>query len=186
MEWKNFLPGIMPELPGVPAPVAFGKLRDAARHFCKKTWMWQIEQEAHISQGQDSVELIPDEGDVVAIVSVISGGSPLCETAFGYNKTTGSVTLAVPAAGDMDINVTLAIMPKMNAAECPDWMAGYKEAIEAYAKALLASMRGREWFMPEQAASFFYEFERLSAQARIENEKQNTRRNAKVRMRRFV
>lgn len=181
MDWKYFLPNITSEIPGVPVSVAISKLKEAVREFCRKSWVWRVKEEVVTDEQFTPVEV--DDADIIAI-SAIKGYS---DKSFGYNPTYKELELNSSPDKELTLEVTFVIMPKANAPECPDWLAeNHKDGIEAYAKFLLASMRSREWFFPDQAYAFRNEFHRLVAGARIDKAKQGTGRSLQVKARRFV
>lgn len=181
MDWKYFLPNISSEIPGVPVSVAIGKLREASREFCRKSWAWKVKEEVVTDEQFTPVEV--DDVDIIAVSSIKGYG----DKSFGYNHSTRELELNFAPDKELTLDVTFVVMPKINADECPDWLAdNHKNGIEAYAKFLLASMRSREWFLPDQAYAFRNEFYRLVAGARIDKAKQGTGRSLQVRTRRFV
>jgi len=174
--WSEFLPDILPHVPGCPALIAEHEVRRAAQAFFEgaRAWKTTLDPMA-IRAGDEMIEIAADDGGiaVVRIEHATAGGTPVevlpspDTLPAGWEEHTASKLLAIimysPSearlyplpAEDTDLTLGISVRPSDAAPGIPDGLfRKYREAITFGAKSRLMMYSGREWSSMELGAAY--------------------------------
>lgn len=162
---SDFLPDVLPHVPGCPRRVVINELTKTIRRFCRDTHAWVEEIERFTATEFDTYEVFLDaDRELVAITSVEdSDGQPI---RYDFDIEEMLVTLLDPAKGKLVI-VKGALQPDETATQVIDWLVTrYREGIAAGALERLVRMKSVEWSDPNMAPVYNAEFRRIVGEAR--------------------
>jgi hypothetical protein len=205
----NFLPFVLPDVPGCPEALALSAIRESAIEFCQLTGYWQQDLATiDTVANQKSYTLVPPSEAVVARPrSVYYLGRklhPLIELSAGLEDATAADPtwyLIVPIGEDwalrpyptVDRSVTGAftvkasLKPARNATKVGARVyVDYMEPVAAGAASRLLKMQAKPWFNANLALLKDAEFKAASASARDAADKGYTRASRSVQMRPFA
>ena len=182
VELREFLPDVLPQVPGCPDTMAEREIRDAAIRFCRDTYAWQEEidqlqtkadREAY-EKGMDFINTI-NGSDLIALIEV--GDQP-----FEFDGR----MLRVAHANEK-LPVRAALQPARDAARVPDFLYhDYREAIAAYALSRLLLQSRVEWANPELAGVYRQQYREAVAEERTRMARGHSTQPLTVKPVRFV
>lgn len=184
MTRDEFLPYVMPELPGCPIPMVMAKAFEVLTDFCTRTGAWQVSLDP-IDQpaGSADADLGAPTGSRISMVETITClGSPRplvpstrgemhralpgWEAMVGSTPThfirldSGSVRLYPIPSVDCQLQADVRLIPKPGLTVLPDKvMNDYLLPIAAGVKAKLMAMPKKSWSAPEMVAFYGAEYE---------------------------
>lgn len=191
MTRDQFLPYVMPELPGCPIPLIMSKALEVLMDLCTRGSPWvEPLDPLSLTAGVSTYELDPPAGArIISIKSASIGGRPVTpRTRSELTESLGSLwsshtgqpihyTLSslgeltvypVPSSGGMVLNIDAQLMPIAPLNSIPDAVANLDlMAIINGVKARLMIMKGQPWSAPDLAAVYMSEYERLVSQASV-------------------
>lgn len=182
MKFSDLISYVLPEVPGANVIAIERALLNAAREFCRQTWVWTHQPTVTIRAGRAFSALasrIPAKSAVCGLVEWESE-----DTSVAPALRNGDTELFVDDAPTIDTRyvVTLALFPSRAADEMPDWLdAAHRDAIAAYAKHELMLIPEKVWSNPARAQMLYTIF--VDA---VNDEKRNrnvNRLRGRVRMR---
>ena len=183
IQWEQFLPEVMIDLPGVPEPLAIHHIRNAAMQFCEETRLWSEYLDAISVQANEGEYTLdgPQHTNVVDILSASFNGSPLggpfSESELdkkrpGWREETGAQPFLCAKKGNLirlipipteaaanALRAAVAVKPALTAHEGPDFLlADWHEAIGYGAKERLLMVPGKDWTNADLALYFGKQF----------------------------
>ncbi len=155
----------------------------AAREFCEETYAWQQMEEVETAKGSADVELFaPNGSELVAVVSMADR-----ERGKDYTQPTPSmIKLSVPATSSQNIEVMLALKPRIQSSTLPDDLKPYIETLARGAVYRMTSMSGVEWSNPQTAQSNYIQWQAAIAEARQRSQTGRAFGSRTVKPRRFI
>jgi hypothetical protein len=203
--FEEFLPQVMPYVPGCPEIVAVSAIRSATIEFCRKSLWLLYEHDPFVTeanQGSYGLDL-PEDTDLVMVFQATYNGLPLAfvgEVNMAYlNDNAGlpkcvtqidptSVQLVpIPQADGDTVKLLVAITPTESSVTCDDALLGrWAERIGYGARARLHAIPGQTFSSPETALQYRAMFVTAIGEARIERARGMTRAVSRVRPPRFI
>lgn len=162
IEWRALAPYVAPQVPGCPMPAILGALREAAREFCRDTWVWRQKDTVRAREGVTRYPLrLPSDSAFVALASVTRDGRPL---AHEFEPPETVVLVSAPRG---DFEVALALMPSLAASAMPAYLAEqWGEAIGHGARGRLLAEPGKPWTNGPAAQDSRNLFQRAKGEAK--------------------
>ncbi|WP_018865126.1 hypothetical protein [Thioalkalivibrio sp. ARh3] len=166
VEIEQFLPDVLPEVPGCPEPMAERQILDATIRFCRDTYAWQAEiDQLRIPEGgRDRFEFGLD------FINTVNGSDLIALTQVGDQVFTfDGLKLRVPhaSAGDR-LPIRAALQPERSASRVPRLLYDdYREAIAAQALFRLLLQSRAEWANPELAGVYRQQYEQAVVEERV-------------------
>ncbi len=162
MTFDDFLPHVIPYVPGCPELVALEHIKRAAREFCERTELWQVDTQPLLtSPGLATYPLdLDDEQERVKLRRVwVDGheyrvvdsmlGHALTRRGYGtFAYLEGPLDLMlfpVPTADALEITTQMVVKPSLAAEDWPDDFAEYVHDISHGAIATLARLPKSTW-----------------------------------------
>lgn len=152
VEIEQFLPDVLPEVPGCPEPMAERQILDATIRFCRDTYAWQDEvDELEVPKGSTRFELGAEWQNGIfgsQIIAVTHVG----DRAFRFDGR----TLSVDGAQEGEtLPIRAALQPERSASRVPDFLyEDHREAIAAQALSRLLLQSRVDWANPELAGVY--------------------------------
>jgi len=167
---STWFPDLRLIAPTAPVPLLERSVREAARAFCQRTYVWQAWlAPMPVSAAPSTYHFaLPRQAELLRVQRATLDDQPLAVvrtldlardpiqashagSAALVALENSTFTLRAPRAGALQVQVALA--PARTAQSLPDVLAGqWFEAIADGAKARLLTMPGVDWVNPEQAA----------------------------------
>lgn len=186
---------VAPFTPNVPAFTAAGAIREAARHFFKETFAYQLELEVEVEPGVSKypIDLFCTDVEIVSTLSLKNeDGKPLSHlpkeperevegTPTGYIGSFDRNIIFHPTPKEAQtLKVTVAVRPRFDAEEISDEVFEIDaEALRWGALAILKKQPGTDWFSPSEIQyyeSLFLEaINKRSYEVRLNNMPNNMR-----------
>lgn len=152
MKFADLVPYVMPEVPGANVIAIEQALLNAAREFCRQTWVWTHQPTVTIRAGRTYATLAPRIPAKSAVCGLDGWESE--DTSIAPSLRNGDTELFVDDAPAADTRyvLTLALFPSRTADEMPDWLAGaHRDAITAHAKHEIMLLPEKTWTNPGRA-----------------------------------
>lgn len=152
MKFADLLPYVMPEVPGANVIAVERAILNAAREFCRQTWVWTHQPTVTIRAGRTYATLAPRIPAKSAVCGLDGWESE--DTSIAPSLRNGDTELFVDDAPAADTRyvLTLALFPSRTADEMPDWLAGaHRDAITAHAKHEIMLLPEKTWTNPGRA-----------------------------------
>ncbi len=166
----DFRPLIIPHVPGCPDFLIKDAVRDAARDYCRDTWIWQDGPDENEPLSVDPLEaqtVYPltneDNANIIAVSSVIKNGSPM-KPGTEYAKAVKDARLIVSAvfSASDTVEVKRVHRPSATADEIPDFLLeDHSKGIANKAIAILLKMAKKPW--TDGGKSMYHEAEYSAA-----------------------
>jgi hypothetical protein len=171
MTFDEFLPKVLPYVPGCPTEMALDHIIEAARTFCAKTLVWNYEATpVYTVAGQSLYGLDLDDGtervklrgawldgseittvDALKARNLVRGGRG---GLFAWIDGNYDLYLnPTPTVGGQKLVVEVAVKPSIAATEWPDDLSEYVSDIAKGAIATLCLIPKTEWTDPQTAQS---------------------------------
>jgi len=178
----RFVNNILPHTPGCPEQLIKSEVLRTAIEFCKKTLIWQSEEESTAAGGDDTIALSPSSGKIEGVKVEVNGTE-----IFDYTLSDVTVALDNELSEGDEIKVTLYLVPERDAASLPnilyiDWLDG----ISAGARAALMVMPEKPWSNPKMAQIHLQTYQHQVGQALVLTRKKNMREPVRLVMRPWV
>ncbi len=177
---SDFLPFVLPEVPGCPNDYALFQLKNSARQFFDETWAWrQVLDDIDVVPGQASYDLdsgiINDAAEVRVICAVLLDNQPIDLRAYSLEPKASApfhqITFSdrhIPQSGTLKIEV--ALVPRPNTDAIPDeFLNRYFEGIRTTALYNLLSMPNNKWYHQPSAERYRKASVREEVAARRDN-----------------
>ena len=189
INYEDFLPLVLAEVPGCPDITATSRIRNAVRDFCEKTWVWQEVVPYETEQGEREIFVyIPRDSRLVAVRYLIKEGQSIAVPDELFIRAQ-----RYPVEGEWEQEESkekearVILKPHEDSTSCPDFLYNdHSEAIAYGAKAKLMSMSTMPWYNPQLAMLNIQLFNKDIAQEKIKLVKGYAQKTLKVQMRRFV
>lgn len=149
----EFLPHVLPQVPGCADILAVHAIREAAIEFCERSLAAREEQAAQTLTAADLPldVAVPTGARLVKVLAVTLDGSELDVAAWRQPNPT-QLTLISPPSASFTLALTVAYAPLRNASSVDDWLyQHYADGIAAGALARLMSMAAMPFANPELA-----------------------------------
>jgi hypothetical protein len=178
---SDFLPFVLPEVPGCPEDYALFQLKNSARQFFDETWAWRKTLDPiPVVNGQDSYDLDPDvdiadDPEVRIITSVRIDNQELDLRSYSlepmgidpFHQITFTEGHA-PTSGTLVVGV--ALVPRPNTDIIPaEFLNRYFEGIRTTALYNLLSMPNNKWYHRDAAERYRKASVREEVAARRDN-----------------
>jgi len=189
VKWEKYFSRVMPEVKGVPAPMAIQAIRDAAMEFCQKTWVWQDNVPYEMEKGFREIFVsVPRGARLVSVIYLLENDR---EKKMPDNIMIKSQRTPVegefPSEQDMEYEARVALKPSETSTEGPEFLYNdHAEAIAHGAKARLMYDLRKDWGQPELARMHHQQFRQAIAQEKIRMQQGYSRNPSRVKARRFV
>ncbi len=191
MAWKkieDFLPYVMPEVPGCPPNIATTYITLAVINFCAESWAWNVWTEKEtFPAGESEIPLTyPTQSKPDGIMQARKNDENYSLHYLGLED--GVVQLDQELKQSADFQFKIALKPTQGATIIPEWIfEDYVETIAAGTKHKLMSMVGQPWANPNSAAYNYDVFRKGISQAGSQKRiKEKTRRSLSVQSRSFL
>lgn len=191
MTRDDFLPYVLPELPGCPVPLVMAKAMEVLLDFCERSGVWvQALDPIDLRAGTAEYSLdAPFGSRVVSIESATCGTRPvhpktraeLNRALPGWQSHEGSpihfiftpgqdlLVYPRPNADGQQLLLDVKLLPSAPLNMLPDAvMVRHTLAISAGVKARLMAMKDRSWSAPEMVGYYTGEYERLLSDACVQ------------------
>ena len=155
------------ELPKCPRALQMEHIRNAVRHFCRQTGIWESELTAiDVVADQQEYDLsaaIPEDTEILRMVSVKIDGAE--RNLNYYDLTSGPMlrwnTNHIPSSASTGgLVITVTLMPLFEDDTLPDnLLTRWSEAITYYARHSLMAMPGEPWSRPDKAAYYLEKYQ---------------------------
>ncbi len=179
----RFIDYVMPQVPGCPQPLIKQELLRVAIAFCTDSWIWQLDEEHEVLDGNSTITLSVTSGAAATGCQISIDGS-------GFNKYTRSgatVTLDDAVTVDTTFDTTVFLKPTRAATSLPDILYNdWFDAIESGAKAALMMMPGKKWTLPEISMVNQSKYLHGLGEAKIKARRTNSQTRLLVNQRTFV
>ena len=171
---REFLPNLMPLVPGCPIPLACDAVRDAIIALCARTHLWRARVTGSVVAGDPNFfPVLPDGSVIDEVESVWFNGQKLCPIAYSELSPTDLEREDAPPRfftqgenlyrfifyprGDGDVIMSVWLKPDARVmgylGEWPDMiLTHYQSEVVAGAAARLLSMPDKTWSDPGLAA----------------------------------
>lgn len=178
MVLDDFHPYILPEVMGAPIPAVNLAIIRAAREFCEKSLVWEVDiPSIAISNGVSEYDLsLPDESDLIHLTSVKLEGVTVCpgesqDGALRYRQPDLEHIELVPVpelgSGFKLLELRAALKPARNANKISHFLYNeWAEAIAFGALSILKRQQRQAWSDQQGALSDRQEFERKMSEAK--------------------
>ena len=189
VKWNAFFPRVMPEVKGCPAPIVVQAIRDAAREFCERTWVWQEVVPFQMDEGMREIFIASPRGSrLVSVRHLIEDNREVDFPDDIFVRSDREMDkLRMESSETKQSSVRAVFKPSEDADSCPDFLYNdHAEAISYGAKYRLLSNPSKPWGMPEMAMVHLQMFRKSIAQVKIYLRKGYTGKSLKVKPRRFV
>ena len=175
----NFLPSILPKVPGCTNPVAYEGIKQAVKKLCEFTKAWRFTNTVTSSLSILNLYFTPTNSTVIQINAVRFNGRALEAISVGeldelnpdwrnaigvdqpiyYTQTEYDTLRLYPVAvGELSIDLTLR--PSDSAPEVPDFIfTHFKEAISVGALSYIYMIPGQAFSSPNFAMAYKQEFD---------------------------
>lgn len=186
-KWDKFFSRVMPEVKGCPAPVVIQAIRDAAREFCERTYVWTQVSDAEIDKDESIAFIdIPRNARLVAVINDNRAREDFPYRIIAKSDRT-PVELEQIADTTKELSVRIAMKPIEDAQDCPDFLYNdHGEAIAHGAKARLMYDARKSWGHPELAVVHHNAFRKAIAKEKIKIHQGYIGQTGRVRARRFA
>lgn len=197
--FEDFLPEVMPYVPGCPEAVAVNAIRNAAIEFCRKSlWLLYEHDPIQTVAYEGAYELdLPTDYEMVVIYSAMCDGRPLTPAgevdivnivpAEGQPRyitqiDTFNVRLfPKPVIAGLTVQMFVAIAPTRSSVTCEDSLAErWAERIGYGARARLYEIPGQPFSNPDQAFKYQKMFSTAIGEAKVERSRGLTRATMRV------
>lgn len=189
IKWEKYFSRVMPEVKGVPAPMAIQAIRDAAIEFCQKTWIWKQDIPYEMEEGFREIFVsVPRGARLVSVIYLLENGRQkhLPENIM-IKSQRSPVEAELPAEKDKEYEARVALKPSETSTEGPEFLYNdHAEAIAHGAKARLMYDLRKDWGQPELAGVHHQMFRQAIAQEKIRMQQGYSQKTSRVRPRRFV
>jgi len=180
---ERFTNFILPYVPGCPTPLIEAEVLRTAIQFCKDSWIWQLDEEHTVLDGNSSITLSVTSGAATTGCQISIDGTGFNE----YTRSGAAVTLDDARTADTDFDTTVFLKPAMDATSLPDFLYNdWHEAITAGAKATLMLMPGKPWSNAKMGAIYNRTYLHELGKAKIQARKTNDQTRLMVKQRTFV
>lgn len=189
VNWDKYFSRVMPEVKGVPAPMAIQAIRDSAREFCQKTWVWQDNVPYEVQEDQREILVVlPDDTRLVSVVYLLENGNYKQLPEDIYIKAKDSpIDSEFEADKSREYEARVALKPSESCAGGPDWLYNdHAESVAHGAKARLMYDARKDWGHPDLAMMHHQLFRKAIAAERIRMQQGYTRKAGRIKPRRFV
>lgn len=175
---EDFLPLIIPQAPGCPAPTAFKGIIKAAQELCERTRLWRERDTFNVTPSSCNVICAPDGADLFEIEAASLDGmalEPISITELDYRRpgwrtdepgagqyitqvTPGSLLVVPGTTGKLALATILR--PSNDATQLPDFIgAQYQREIVDGALAEILMTPGQNFTDPSRAQFYASRFE---------------------------
>jgi hypothetical protein len=179
----RFIDYVMPEVPGCPQPLIKQELLRVAISFCTDSWIWQLDEEHEVLDGNSTITLTIASGQAVTGCQLSIDGSGFNE----YTRSAETVTLDDARTADTTFDTTVFLKPTRAATALPDILYNdWFEAIEAGAISNLMLMPKKKWFNSRGALLQKKIYLHGLGEAKIKARKTNSQTRLTVHQRIFV
>ena len=179
----RFIDYVMPQVPGCPQPLIKQELLRVAIEFCTDTWIWQLDEEHEVLDGNSTITLSVTSGAAVTGCQISIDGDGFNE----YTRSGVTVTLDEAMTADTTFDTTVFLKPTRAAADLPDILYNdWFDAIESGTKAVLMEMPGKKWTSPRIAMVNYKKYRYGIGEAKIRAKKTNSQTRLSVGQRAFV
>lgn len=189
IKWEKFFPRVMPEVKGCPAPIVIQAIRDAAREFCEKTWVWQEIVPFQMEKGQREVFIsMPRGASLVSVKSIVEeGGEHTVPDDIFIRSDRNLDQFKSEASSTKQTQARGIFTPSENSDSCPDFLYNdHAEIIAHGVKARLMYDARKTWGHPDLAAMHHNMFRKGIANIKIYLHQGYRGSSSKVKPRRFV
>jgi len=190
-DFEDFLPHIMPFVPGCPEPTAIHWLRQATIEFCERTRMWRCDDEFPVTPAECDVVCAPAGAQLLEIEHATFNDFPIdpasideldrdypqwrsdtasCSQPSCFTQIAPDTVRVVPAATGT-LKLYTILMPAQDGEQVPDWFYDkYAKLLAAGALKDIMMLPGEPFYNPQQAAvnsATFYSVLDTKASTRI-------------------
>lgn len=162
MNFDDFLPKVIPYVPGCPDAVAIEHIRESARDFCARTLLWEVQSEPvktragivmyplDLDDQQERIKVMKAwlDGHEIEVVDPQLGRA-MAHRGYGsflyMDSPVDLVMYPAPTRAGQLIVVQMAVKPTLSADEWPDDFAEYMTDIAYGAVATLCRLPKKTW-----------------------------------------
>ena len=188
VKWNAFFSRVMPEVKGCPAPIAVQAIRDAAREWCERTWVWQeVVPYETVEDSREVLISVPSDSRLVSVLYLIDEGQKKSPDGYTIRANSNPVETEDEQTETAEMEARVVLKPSEAATECSDFLYnGYAEEIGWGAKARLLYNPSKPWGNMDMAGLNFQMFRKAIAQEKIKLSRGYTNKSLKVKARRFI
>lgn len=188
-DYKDFLPYILPEVPGCPNPTVIRSIRDTIREFCHKTWLWTEVVEYELEKDSSIIFVdMPRQSSIISLLYFVESNMKVeIEDNFIIREKRNGVESEFSQIETEKGELRAAFKPSRISTSSPDFI--YNDHIEAISfgtKARLLINAQKQWANPQLAIGYNQLFNKKIVEEKIRLVKGYTKRSLKVKPRRFI
>ncbi len=191
---STFRTSVLMYASGAPIFLVDEKVREAARRFCKDTWIWQDPQDSELELTVDPDEedvayaLTASEGsEIIAVSDVIVNDDPMDTEDYSLDIQSARLIIGSPFNADDEVLVKRVYRPTRTVATLPDFLlSDYEQPISKLAASILLMMPRQPWSEPALAVRLENEYLNGVQEAISSALKCRTSKSLKVRGRDFL